>query len=242
MATVATALAVPAAASAADFPLRAYWPMAEGKGQTIRDWSFRGHNGTLGSTPYADANDPTWIKGVLFGNALRFDGNDFVQIPDHADLHPQKLTVSMWVRAPQSPGPFSYLLSRGSQDCVAGSYAIETGWSGGLVFNTWDGTNVHWSASVEPAKIWDNKWHHVAGTYDGVNSRLFVDGKEIPGGSNFPGEIDYSGPMGDSTLGAYKGSCDLYFTGDIDSVMIWSDALPVADIWSKLKLLFGTPS
>jgi hypothetical protein len=243
MVAASAALAGPVAgASAADFPLKAYWPMAEGKGQTVKDWSLQGHNGTLGSTPGVDSHDPTWIKGVFSGSALRFGGDDFVDVPDSPGLRPQNLTVSMWVRAPQSPGAFSYLLSRGSQGCVAGSYAIETGWSGGIVFNVWDGANVHWSASLAPSKIWDGRWHHVAGTYDGVLSRLYVDGQEIPGGSSFPGNIDYSGPAGASTIGSYRGTCDLYFTGDIDEVRVFSSALPVADLWKKISSLFGTPT
>jgi hypothetical protein len=237
----ASTLALPSAASAADFPLKAWWPMAEGRGQTVRDWSFRGHNGTLGSTAGVDANDPTWIKGAYFGYGLRFDGNDFIRVPDHADLRPQRMTISMWVRAPQTPGAFSYLLSRGAQDCVAGSYALQTGWSGGLQFTVWDGTNVHPSASIAPEEIWDGAWHHVAGTYDGVNTRLYVDGEEIAGGSSFPGTVDYSGPTGATTIGAYRGSCDLFFTGDMDSVMIWSTPIDVTAVWNGLRALFGSP-
>src|SRR3954447_21649424 len=84
LATVA-ALTVPNAASAADFPLRAWWPLAEGSGQVVRDWSGHGHNGFLGETPQPDSHDPTWIRGGIFGvdSALRFDGiDDYVQVPD----------------------------------------------------------------------------------------------------------------------------------------------------------------
>ena len=45
--TIAAALALPAGASAASFPLQAWWPLAEGKGQVIRDWSGKGHDGFL---------------------------------------------------------------------------------------------------------------------------------------------------------------------------------------------------
>jgi hypothetical protein len=34
--------------------------------------------------------------------------------------------------------------------------------------------------------------------------------------------------------------CDLFLTGDVDGVQIWSRALPVSDIWRALKLLFST--
>ena len=80
--TVVAALCLPGTAAAADFPLSAYWPLNEGKGQVVRDWSGKGNHGRLGSTAGVDANDPTWIKGLFFwSSALRFDGNDYVTIP-----------------------------------------------------------------------------------------------------------------------------------------------------------------
>ena len=69
---VAACLAVPSTASAAS-PLKGWWPMNERSGQTVRDWSGNGNHGMLGSTPVADDNDPTWIKGIFnVGSALRF--------------------------------------------------------------------------------------------------------------------------------------------------------------------------
>jgi hypothetical protein len=85
--TVAAALCLPVSASAAEFPLSAYWPLNEGRGQVVRDWSGHGNHGQLGSTPGADANDPAWIKGRFFwSSALHFDGNDYVSIPDSSRL------------------------------------------------------------------------------------------------------------------------------------------------------------
>ena len=86
-AVAAAALAaLPATAGAAGLPLVGWWPMNEGSGQVVHDFSGYGNDGQLGSTPAADDNDPSWIPGVLLGSALRFDGNDFVKIPDAASL------------------------------------------------------------------------------------------------------------------------------------------------------------
>ncbi len=63
-AAAAIALALPGVASAADFPLRGWWPIAEGKGQVIKDWSGKGNHGFLGETPQADSHDPSWVKGA----------------------------------------------------------------------------------------------------------------------------------------------------------------------------------
>jgi hypothetical protein len=240
---VLISLAVPAAASAAgtDFPLRGWWPLNEGRGQAVYDWSGKRNHGYLGSTPQADANDPSWTKGIFWGAALNFNGNQFVTVPDDNSLEPHAMTVGMWVRAPQSPGTYRYLLAKGGQDCVSSSYGLQTSYHGGLEFFIWDGTNQRWSGAIEAAKIWDGRWHHVAGTFDGVATQLFVDGKLIPGGSTAASTVDYQGPTGGGTIGGYRGTCDLLFTGDIDEVHIWSQALPIKQIWDRWGWLLGAP-
>ena len=42
--------------------------------------------------------------------------------------------------------------------------------------------------------VWDGKWHHVAGTFDGSTVRLFVDGAEVGTGTPARPWIDYSLP------------------------------------------------
>jgi hypothetical protein len=241
-AVVVAALLVPSTASAAvDFPLRGWWPLNEGKGQTVRDWSGRGNHGYLGSTPQADANDPTWIRGIFFGSALNFSGDDFVTVPDDTSLEPQRLTVSLWFRANGSPGTFRYLLAKGANNCVASSYGLQSAWHGGLQFVLWNGSQQFASGYIGP-EVYDGRWHHAAGTWDGTTAKLFIDGKLQPGGNVGPEQIDYEGPAGGTTVGGYHGSCDLLFAGDIDEVHIWSQALPVAEIWARWGWLLGIPS
>src|SRR4051794_21353794 len=93
---VAAFFSASSVASAADFPLVGWWPMNEGTGQVVSDWSGKGNTGQLGSTPGPDANDPSWIKGVFMGSALNFGGDDYISIPDSASLEPAKITVAAW--------------------------------------------------------------------------------------------------------------------------------------------------
>jgi hypothetical protein len=236
--------AVPATANAGVLDsVSGWWPMYEGSGQTVRDLSGKGNHGTLGSTPGVDANDPTWIKGWLFGSALRFDGNDYVRIPESSALATQNVTVSAWVRATGTPGRYKYIVGKGAKDCYSSSYALETDYNGGLRFYITDTTGaLRYSGLVGPDTIWNGKWHHVAGTFDGGTAKLFVDGKYITDPAATSAPIDYNqATTNDTGLGGFLGTCDLFYTGDIDDVAIFSQALPIDKYWSALSLLFPKP-
>lgn len=237
-------LVAPSAASAFsfDFGVRGWWPMNEGRGQTIYDWSGKRNHGTLGSTPFADANDPAWIKGIFWGSGLSFGGDDFVSIPDDSSLKPQKFTISLWTRAPQSPGPFKYLLAKGSQECVAASYGIWTGNNGGIDFYVWNGSDMVRAAGT-PNGIWDGRWHNVTATWDGASARLYLDGKSLGVTPPSPGDIAYESEAdGTASFGAYRGSCALMFTGDIDQVMMFDKVLPVEQIWKSYGFILNRPT
>jgi hypothetical protein len=217
--------------------------MNEGSGQTVRDWSGRGNHGYLGSTPAADANDPAWIRGVFLGSALRFDGvDDQVTIPASDTLKPQRLTVAAWIRGGASPGQYKYIVDQGAINCDTGSYGLYTGSTGGVSFYVASGQYTYHRSPEAPATVWDGKWHHVAGTFDGSKVRVFVDGVQIGSGTDAPVQIDYSFPLGGGEIGNYPGEgcySSLTLTGDIDGVQVWSQALPVDTIWRTLKALFS---
>ena len=241
IATFVIACFVPVAPASAIGTLSAWWPLAEGRGQKVYDISGNGNHGFLGETLFADDHDPAWVRG-RWGYALEFDGNDYIQIKNAPELSPQQLTVSLWFKGNGSPGTYRYLLSKGGSACVSASYAIETGFNGGLWFYVWNGEQQRWSGGVD-ASVWDGKWHHVAGTFDGVNVKMYLDGREVPGGSNLRDVvIDYDLEQQDAVLGAYRAGCELMFAGALDQVSIWSKAYRIDQIWGRWGWFLGTPN
>ena len=109
-----------------------------------------------------------------------------------ADVAVQTLSAETVVRAPASPGEFRYLVSRGSQGCIAGSYGLYTAAGGGIALYVFDGTRYVVSATARPANVWNGAWHHVAGTFDGRALRLFVDGRPVGEPMAAPPHIDYA--------------------------------------------------
>jgi Concanavalin A-like lectin/glucanases superfamily len=251
LAAAAILFALPAAANAASFsfPLVGWWPMNEGSGQVIRDWSGQRNNGYLGTTPNVDSSDPTWVDGVFNGSALRFFGDDIVTIPAGSSLRPQRLTVAAWIRYDKAnfgddqPGIYKTAVTMGDDSCQGGSYGLITSTNLGIQFYI----TVNNTALLSPAALpttWDGKWHHVAGTFDGDRVRLYVDGKQIGNGSptSTGTRIQYDLPTtDDGAIGGLPGECDaagLNFRGDVDGVQIWNQAIPVDTVWALLKSLF----
>jgi hypothetical protein len=223
------------ASAAGEWPLRGYWPLLEGRGQKIYDISLQGHHGTLGKTSKPDARDAQWIRGLLgVGSALRLDGDDFIAVNETAGLRPKTMTVEAWVRAPKSPGQWKYVVAKGGDRCLSGSFGLYSSINGGMAFYVYDGRKWWRSPQVSQA-IWDGNWHHVAGSYDGKKVRLFVDGMEIGTGTSFSGSVEYDLEHRQLYIGAYRGACDLTFEGDVDEIRVWSAALPVDTIWGRIS-------
>lgn len=186
-------------------------------------------------------NDGTFNGSYIPGkvsNAFSFSGTgtDFALIPQDASLEPAQITVDAWVKANGSPGNFKYILGKGANGCdSAASYALYTGANGGLIFYVFDGSTFALSPNAgQFVNIWDNNWHLVAGTYDGNNVSLYVDGNLI-GSTQTSININYSlSNNNDLTIGKFNQACDFNsaFQGGVDEVEIFSRALSQSEIQS----------
>ena len=202
------------------------WHFDEGAGQVATDASGHGNDAWLGAAVGADAADPAWIAGHDAGSALAFGGAEYVSVPDRAALEPGHVAVDAWVRRAGSPGPFRYVLSKGSLSCERSAYGLYSGWSGGMAFYVSSSSSYFISPEASAATVWDGNWHHVIGSYDGDRVRLWVDGSKVGSGTAANIAIAYGTRSSGVYVGLYRGSCDLGFDGAIDDVKLWDGAPP----------------
>lgn len=224
--------APPAGAGTND--LAGLWFLDEGSGQVARDLSFSGNSGQLGSTPYADASDPSWVSLpslLLRRAALRFSGAQRVAVPNAPSLEPDGVTVVARIRGTVG-GSFRYVASKGALSCETASYGLYTGAQGGLRFYVSDGHTFTLSDDAGIG-IWDGRWHLVVGAYDGASVRLWVDGVLVGTATPTAAAIGYGMPDGQAfLLGDYAGPCGspLGFVGDIDAAAVIGRYDPAATL------------
>jgi len=193
------------------------WHFDEVVGITASDSSGNGNLGTL-------VNGPTWEAGK-FGNALSFDGvNDYVEVTSNSFIMPTTLTVEAWVQ-PDKIGARQSIVSKwdGGGDA---SYSLELTSDNKFLFYLHNGTKTQSITGNTVVAI--GTWYHVAGTYDGSNANLYVDGNLEEG------PITLVAPMTNSNvplrIGASAACPPLYpihspFEGKVDEVRIWKVAL-----------------
>ena len=143
------------------------WPFDEGEGEIARDFSGKEHDGNL-------VGDVTWVQG-RFGDALSFPGivGSRMNVPHKKSLDLVTWTMTMWMNLGDS-GDWQYIFTKESPGDLR-NYIIVTANTGqgcaALSGNAWKGEQV-WSKT----KLHDDKWHHVAATYDKTTLVLYIDG------------------------------------------------------------------
>ncbi|MCD4817847.1 MAG: right-handed parallel beta-helix repeat-containing protein [Candidatus Cloacimonetes bacterium] len=149
------------------------------------------------------------------GDCLDFDGsNDYISIPSDASLNNPQFTVEFWVSL-DNPGNWDGIIDKGEN--TSSDWFFVTGNSGqtqGVIFGIGNG-----SSKSEKSYSWnDALWHHVAGTYDGTNFKLYVDG-DLKGTNAF----SYSNTSNNIVIGGRR-SLSWFSDSKLDEVSIWNDA------------------
>ncbi len=202
----------------------------------IADESGQGNNGHPVSVE--------WIKDGHRGGAANFGmTNSYITVPDRTKLNPDVLTLSVWIKTSYKDGAWRRIFDKGYDD----GYALTMGGdnkNGG----SWQG-----QVCLRAGKMWassgfqvtDGQWHHVIGTCDGADAKLYVDGKLVTT-SHWLGKVPrttYDLTIGEnrSKFGsvAHLNAVGASFNGRMDDVMMFNRALSDGEVQALFKAQGG---
>lgn len=188
-----------------------------------------------------DPADPNYNASATVSNcsscenyALGFNNAESATLPPHPDWDSGTFTVEAYIyptgisNVSSTSSPFENTIVSHEHDAPGNSgWVLRLGDGGDLSFMVGDGA-VGWieaSTSNDPISL--NTGYHVAGTYDGSDIKVYLDGAlvgSIPSSSygNVPG---YGITIGEGNLFTNR-----YFNGRIDEVRIWDIARTEAEI------------
>ena len=157
------------------------------------------------------------------GTALQFDTNYISVNPDTIYNLTQAVTLEAWVNCPEWQGGAPMFIAKGINE------AYFLGYEGFPEIRIFGTRNAAGTTLLQP-----NTWYHIAGTYDGTDLKLYVNGV-LEGSLYAPGEIPIT--LSPLIIGAGSNSntsISNYFVGIIDEVRIWSVARTQEEIQSKM--------
>ncbi len=187
-----------------------------------------GNNGTL-------MNGATTAPGKV-GKAFSLDGvDDYIEIADNINLKPTNaITVNAWVKSNSIPdGVSMHFIDRHSFESGKPNegYALACNSAGLPSFGLWTNPASPIQKGVSgTTNIVDDKFHHLAGTYDGSFVKIYVDGV-LENSVSASGSIVYAGTL-NLWLGANQQPSQFTrrFKGLIDEVQIYNRALSASEI------------
>ncbi|MDD5696404.1 MAG: LamG domain-containing protein [Candidatus Pacebacteria bacterium] len=186
-----------------------WWKMDEATGAIVKDYSVNANNGTWSGT------GSHWATGKV-GGAGQFNGtDDYIDAGNGASLNPGYISVETWIKFDILDGRF---LTKW-KDAVPKSYSFLFWTDGDLLY--WvistTGANTIYTTSLTHPVV--NTWYHLVGTYDGTNSKIYVNGV-LEATTPQVGTLFASTP--DILLGSQEGS--FLFKGKMDDVRIYNYA------------------
>ncbi|MDC0834731.1 LamG domain-containing protein [Geitlerinema sp. CS-897] len=159
---------------------------------------------------------------VELQTVLTFDGSNFVTLGKKDRFKIRKnITLEAWVYAianQEWTGIISNVYDSGSTES---GYGILLDGKSGVYFGlTIPSQGIQYlSSGVDTLKL--NEWHHIAGTYDGQQMTVYVDGVAKANKSIASSSINYN-PENDLSIGMYKDNNETYtFKGKIAEVRLW---------------------
>lgn len=175
------------------------------------------------------------------GTAMQFDGiDDYVLIDDHPSLNPStQITLEAWVYSDQMDrGSWQEFIMKGGNSAQEPRqyYIRPRRDDGRLEFRLHD-TNNNSEGESSDSILTNGVWHHVAGTYDGEEIKIYINGI-LHGSDSIRFMIQTSDqPLTFGRLGSISAE---YFSGRLDEVRIWNIARSHSQLKSTMDDTLGS--
>jgi hypothetical protein len=207
------------------------WNLNEGTGSLVYDSSGNGNDGTM-------IGGCTWVDGK-YEKGLHFDGTTgYVEIPHNQLLNSANFTIEAWVFLDADVGNTQWRIAS-KQWSVGNAYSLDVfgkgyfGCSGNqLVLSIGNGS--YYVNLISTTHLSNNTWYHVAGTHEGMTSKLYINGV-----------LDKNGTTTTQTINIARfltiGCCyqtgkqpEFFFNGTIDEVKIYNRALSASELQADI--------
>jgi hypothetical protein len=196
--------------------------------ETAIDITGDGHTATV--------EGARWTEHGKYGGAYEFKASeeDVLKIPASEELDfDEEFTLEAWVRPSGDENRFAPLIDK--QETGGNGYFL---YEGGSESDTPIG-------AVEPGQehvyahqpLQSDTWSHVALTFDGNRTYLYVNGEEVQNGAAEPVVTS----EGELEIGGSTDTAD-YFDGRIDEVRIYNRALDLAEVGADMEAPIQTPN
>lgn len=188
------------------------------------------------------------IPCVVNASSLTFNGtSNYVELmSDNAANIEDSLTIEAWIRplAWASTSWAGSILSKDGWSVTEQGYVLRCGGGGQLSFNFAGidslGNITSWKEVLSPPTAlasYLNTWVHVAATYDGNDSKIYINGV-LSASLHFKGSIvaspDYHLHMG--CFADVNQGVNRLFEGKIDEVRLWHRALSQSEIAATMSV------
>jgi hypothetical protein len=168
--------------------------------------------------------DPNFVEGVA-GMAMDLDGvDDYVDCGNDPIIDAiSEISVSAWLNIRAINTAWQAAVVKGENAWRLGNVNLDPRFHFGITI--WNAPD---TASIDGATaVGFDEWHHVAGTFDGANINVYLDGV-------LDGSAPTTEPIGISATNVFIGdnseSPGRYWDGLIDEVMIYQRALTEEEI------------
>ncbi|MEM3716335.1 MAG: LamG domain-containing protein, partial [Candidatus Bathyarchaeia archaeon] len=224
--------------------LKAYWTFDENSGGKAYSWHLKNRINdddsqymlfSSYSTIRATSENTgtimgsvTWTNGMHSGGLYLSGLSSMIEVPNHASLNPQQITVALWFKPMGKTGEQHLVDKRGS----IGGFDLRIDGSTYPLDIIWilrNGTDEVGRALF--GRIYNNTWTFIAATYDGQYMRIY-NNTGLIGEWNI-GYVDITGSTSPLHIGSFAYGNGYNFKGVVDNVAIYSRALS----WTELASL-----